>query len=705
MFEHRDSCRNLRPMFLRLVFVGVFSCSLGGPVGLMAHEFDVVIYGGTSGGITAAVQVAQMGKRVALIEPGEHLGGLTSGGLGATDIGNKGAIGGLSREFYRRVKRHYTQDEAWKAERPEAYVNRRQNANEDTMWFFEPHVAESIFTNWLQEYPSIKVFKRERLNRKTGVISEDHRIQTITMESGKAFSAKVFIDATYEGDLLAAAGVEYIVGRESNETYGETLNGVQTTYARHHQLVPGVDPYVESGKPASGLLPGIDLQGPGREGEGDHRVQAYCFRMCVTDHVENQIPFQKPESYDPLDYELLFRNFEAGAKIAPWHPLLMPNRKTDANNNRGVSTDYIGESYSWPEASYEEREAIYQKHLRYQQGLMWTLANHPRVPEAIRQQVSRWGNCKDEFQKQGGWSHQLYVREARRMKGVEVMNQHHCQGRQVAEHAIGLAAYTMDSHHVQRYVDQNGQVRNEGDVQVGGFPPYPIGYGSILPKREQCRNLLVPVCLSASHIAYGSIRMEPVFMVLGQSAATAACLAIEEQVELHDLDYHSLKESLIDDGQILAWTAPVIRRESVNLEGLKGQILDSDQASLKGVWLPSQSVDWFVGRDYLHDNQQADGNSTAQFQFADLPAGRYSVRISYTPHGNRATNVPITVRVGETTSTHKIDQRKQPKIERAFVEIGQFSMKDKGAINVQISNEKTDGFVVVDAVWVLPLGR
>ncbi len=703
MFEPGDLQPDFGPRIFRWFFIGMSFCVLGTPSGSAGQEFDVVIYGGTSGGITAAIQTARMGKTVALVEPGEHLGGLTSGGLGATDIGNKGAIGGLSREFYRRVKLHYDQDEAWKAEKPEAYVNRRQNANEDTMWFFEPHVAEAIFRAWLGEYPAIEIFERERLNRETGVQGQTGQIESITMESGRVFSAKVFIDATYEGDLLAAAGVDYIVGRESNEAYGETLNGVQTAYAKYHQLVPGVDPYVKSGQPSSGLLPGIDPQGPGDEGHGDHRVQAYCLRMCVTDHAENQIPFQKPDDYDPLAYELLFRNFEAGANIAPWHPLLMPNRKTDANNNRGVSTDFIGESYSWPEASYEERAAIYQKHLRYQQGLMWTLANHPRVPEPIRNQVSRWGNCKDEFQAQGGWSHQLYVREARRMKGVEVMTQHHCQGRSLAEHPVGLAAYTMDSHHVQRYVDQNGQVQNEGDVQVGGFPPYPIGYSSLLPKQEQCRNLLVPVCLSASHIAYGSIRMEPVFMVLGQSAATAACLAIEGNVPIHDLDYRLLRERLVEDQQILAWTAPVIRRQSVNLKGLKGRFLDSDQAMLRGAWLPSRSVDWFVGRDYLHDNDQAKGQATAVFQFPELPPGRYSVRIAYTPHENRASNVPVTVRVGETRSTQRINQKVQPKIEKAFLELGQFSVEDQDVLAVEVSNEDTDGFVVVDAVWVLRL--
>jgi hypothetical protein len=275
--------------------------------------------------------------------------------------------------------------------------------------------------------------------------------------------------------------------------------------------------------------------------------------MCLTDDPQNRVPFEKPEDFDPAQFELLLRNFEAGEDRIPWSPTDMPNRKTDTNNNHGFSTDYIGMSYDWAESDYAAREAIFQDHLRYQRGLMWTLANHPRVPEHIREEVSRWGTCRDEFTDNSGWSHQLYVREARRMISDYVMTQHHCQGKQVADDPVGLAAYTMDSHNVQRYVDEHGFVRNEGDVQVGGFPPYPISYRSLRPRQAECENLLVPVCLSASHIAYGSIRMEPVFMVLGQSAATAACQALDEDKAVQEIDYQRLRQRLEADGQVLQW--------------------------------------------------------------------------------------------------------------------------------------------------------
>jgi hypothetical protein len=353
---------------------------------------------------------------------------------------------------------------------------------------------------------------------------------------------------------MAAAGVSYTIGRESNRKYAETLNGVQAKGAIHHQIVPRVDPHVVKGSPQSGLLPFIDADGPGQEGDGDRRVQAYCFRMCLTDHPGNRIPFPKPEGYNELWYELLLRNFEAGERGIPWGNSPLPNRKTDTNNSTGVSTDFIGRNYDYPEASYAERAKILARHRRYQQGLMWTLANHPRVPEHIRHEVARWGTCKDEFVEGNGWPGQLYIREARRIIGQYVMTQHNCQGREVAEDAVGLGAYTMDSHHVRRYVDAQGYVRNEGDVQVGGFPPYPISYRSLVPKARECDNLLVPVCLSASHVAYGSIRMEPVFMVLGQSAATAACQAIDDGLAVQAVNYAKLRRQLLADEQVLACT-------------------------------------------------------------------------------------------------------------------------------------------------------
>ncbi len=320
----------------------------------------------------------------------------------------------------------------------------------------------------------VDVFYAQRLDRRLGVAKEGTTIVAITMESGRTFRGRIFLDATYEGDLMAAAGVAYAVGREAAGHYGETLDGVQVKQAVHHQLLPGVDPYVVKGDPRSGLLPFIEAGGPGGEGDGDRRVQAYCFRMCLTDCPENRIPFSKPQGYNELWYELLLRNLEAGQRQIPWINSPMPNRKTDINNNTGVSTDFIGQNYDYAEASYADRAEIVARHRQYQQGLMWTLANHPRVPESMRKEVARWGTCKDEFVERQGWQEQIYVREARRMIGPYVMTQHDCQGQAVAADAVGLAAYTMDSHHVQRYVDARGhQVRNEGDVQVGGFPPYP----------------------------------------------------------------------------------------------------------------------------------------------------------------------------------------------------------------------------------------
>ncbi|HPG41697.1 MAG TPA: FAD-dependent oxidoreductase [bacterium] len=528
---------------------------------------DVVVYGGTSSGIIAAIQAKHMGKSVVIIAQGSRIGGLTTGGLGQTDIGNKAAIGGLARDFYRRIRVYYDDDANWKWQRRQEYRDSGQTRtaqDESCMWTFEPSAALQVFQDMITEN-DIHIIYNQRLNRETGVEKHKKRIVSITMESGLILYGKMFIDATYEGDLMAAAGVSYTVGREANSQYHETLNGVQAegngislegkklqNFA-YHDFVEGVDPYIIQGDPQSGLLPFIDPRGPGKAGQGDKRVQAYCFRMCLTDHPENRIPIVKPAVYNELDYELLLRNFEAGEMETPWINSSMPNRKTDTNNRLGFSIDFIGQNYDYAGASYTEREQIVIRHRLYQQGLMWTLANHPRVPENVRNEVSRWGTCKDEFVGADGWQDQLYIREARRMTGALVMTQHHCEGVQVVDDGIGLAAYGMDSHNVQRYVDENGTVKNEGDVEVGVRSPYPISYRAIIPQAKECTNLLVPVCLSATHIAYGSIRMEPVFMVLGQSAATAACLAIDDNVTVQKLDYKKLRQKLLLDNQYLVW--------------------------------------------------------------------------------------------------------------------------------------------------------
>ena len=520
-------------------------------------EADVCIYGGTAGGVAAAVQAARMGKTAVIAEFGSHLGGMTSGGLGATDIGNKGAIGGIAREFYQRVAKHYAKDESWTLEKREHYFQQRStdlNQPESTMWTFEPHVAENIFFEMVSAART-PVFFQQRLasvNKQNGYITE------IAMENGKTFRAKMFIDATYEGDLMAMAGVSYRVGREDNSEYGETLNGIREQTPKHQFLV-SVDPYRKPGDTGSGLLPCIQSVELGKPGSADNSVQAYNFRLCFTRNPSNRLPNTPPPKYDPARYELLARDLEAlvaaGRKPALaefWNPIAMPNGKTDINNNGGFSTDFIGENYDYPKGSYARRAEIWQAHQDYIRGFVYFLATSPRVPENMRAEMQSWGPAKDEFLDTGNWPHQLYVREARRMVSDYVMSEHNCRGKEKAGDAIGLAAYTMDSHNCRRLV-RNGHAENEGDVQVGGFPPYPIAYRSIAPKAAECENLLVPICLSSTHIAYGSIRMEPVFMILGQSAATAVTLAIDEKTAVQKIDYEKLRARLLSDKQILEW--------------------------------------------------------------------------------------------------------------------------------------------------------
>lgn len=662
--------------------------------------YDIVVYGGTAGGAAAAVQTRRMGKTVLLIEPGAHIGGLTSGGLGATDIGNKAAIGGISREFYRRVRVYYSRPENWTREKPADYRSGRasEQGQEDAMWTFEPSVAERILREMLAE-AQVPVLFQQRLDLRKPIDKRDGQIVALPLEDGRIVRGRRFIDATYEGDLMARAGVSFHVGREANSVYNETLNGVQVANATKHQLQAGVDPYVKPGDPSSGLLPGVVAGPPGPDGSGDRRVQAYNFRMCVTDVEANRLAFEKPEGYDEKRYELLFRNFEAGETRTPWSLFLMPNRKTDVNNNFGFSTDNLGKNYDWPEGDYATRERIFQEHLLYQRGLMWTLANHPRVPAKIRAEISRWGNCRDEFPEHGGWSHQIYVREGRRMVCDHVMTQHHCQGRQVAADPVGLAAYTMDSHNTQRYVDAHGQARNEGDVQVGGFPPYPVGYGSLVPREAECANLLVPVALAASHIAYGSIRMEPVFMVLGQSTATAACQSLDDNVPVQRVDYAKLAAKLVADGQVLQWTKPA--PTGLDPKKLPGLVIDDAEARSEGNWAVSSSVAGFIGHGYSHDADSQKGKCRLRFS-ANIPAaGDYEVRFAYTPNPNRATNARVVVHHRDGESRLTMNQRQTPSIDKRFVSLGKFRWEAGDHAVLTLSNDATDGHVVADAVQLI----
>ncbi len=497
---------------------------------------DVCIYGGTAGGVIAAYTAKKYGKSVILIEPGKMLGGMTTGGLGQTDIGNKQAITGLSRQFYQKVGKKYGVDE---------------------QWTFEPHVAEEVLNEYIKLGNVEVLYEKQvsKVNKKRKVIQsilvkDPENKNTATL----VVNAKQFIDCTYEGDLLALAGISYVVGREDNKQYNETLNGFQLPeyfkQSSKHQFPDGVDPYKTPGVPSSGLLYGISTEKAKPTGSGDNKVQTFNFRICLTDSIENSIPISRPADYDSTRYELLIRLFAAQPNMRKINDYfiwsLMPNRKTDINNRGGFSTDMIGENYRWPEGNYEQRKKIFNDHLSYTKGLLYFVKTDKRVPEQIQQYINRWGYPKDEYKAFGNFTPQLYVREARRMVGEYVMTEHNCVGKEKVTDGIGQAAYTMDSHNIQRIV-VNGMVKNEGNVEVGNFPPYPVSFRSLTPKRNECTNLLVPVCLSSSHLAYGSIRMEPVFMVLGQSSALAACMAIDANVPVQQININKLQNLLQSD--------------------------------------------------------------------------------------------------------------------------------------------------------------
>jgi hypothetical protein len=531
---------------------------------LRAAEYDVVIYGGTCAAVTAAVQAKRMGHSVIVVSPDKHLGGLSSGGLGFTDTGNKAVIGGLSRKFYHRVWQIYDNDAAWKWQKKAEYGDKGQgtpaiDGEQRTMWIFEPHVAEQVFEDFIKEN-AIEVVRDEWLDRARGVRKEGTRVRSITTLSGKTYAGQMFIDATYEGDLLAAAGVDFHIGREATSVYGEQWNGVQTgvLHHRHHFGVLGqaISPYWTPGDPKSGVIPLVSAEPPGVKGAGDRKPQAYCFRLCLTDHAENRVPFEKPPGYDPKRYELLGRVYAAGwnETFGKFDPI--PNHKTDTNNHGPVSFDNIGANHDYPEASYERRREIAKQHEAYQKGWLYFVMTDPRVPAAVREKMETWGLPKDEFADNGHWARQLYVREARRMVGAYVMTENDLLKKRVTPNSIGMGSYGIDSHNVQRYITPEGAVQNEGDIGVPTAGPYGIAYGSLVPKAGQCENLFAPTCPSASHIAFGSIRMEPVFMILGQTAATAAAMAIENKLAVQAVPYAKLRERLLADGQVLEYAKP-----------------------------------------------------------------------------------------------------------------------------------------------------
>jgi hypothetical protein len=522
------------------------------------YRADVIVYGGTSAAVTSAVQVHRMGQSVIIVSPDKHLGGMSSSGLGFTDTGNKEVIGGIAREFYQLIFQHYQKPESWKWQKQSEYGNTGQgnpaiDGEKSTMWIFEPHVAEEAFEMLIKQN-NISVFREEWLDRDKGVIKKDSRIISIKTLKGNVYKGKIFIDATYEGDLMSSAGVSYTIGREDNNLYHETYNGVQAGVFHHgHYFKDKIDPFIIPGDPSSGLLPRISNETPGENGSGDTKIQAYCFRLCLTQHPENRVPITKPENYDSTQYELLAR-----LSVARWDEFFgkydpIPNLKTDVNNHGPFSFDNIGMNWDYPDASYETRKEIINEHISYQKGLLYFMKTDNRLPAWVRETMNKWGFSKDEFADNGYWPYNIYVREARRMLGEYVMTENDVLSKRQVPESVGMGSYTMDSHNVQRYVTSEGYVQNEGDIGIAAPKPYQIDLGSIMPGKDECNNLMVPVCVSCSHIAFGSIRMEPVFMILGQSAGTVASLAIKGNMNIHDLTYDEIKKQLIADGQIIEY--------------------------------------------------------------------------------------------------------------------------------------------------------
>ena len=640
-----------------------------------SSSVDICIYGGSSAGVMAAYTAKKMGKSVILIEPSNRLGGLTTGGLGQTDIGNKYAVAGLSLDFYRRIGQHYGKFE---------------------QWTFEPHVAKELFEQYIKE-ANIKVVYNYRLQ---SVSTEKGAIKAITIENAiqpnqstnQIIKAKVFIDCTYEGDLMAKSGVSYFTGRESNSTYGETYNGVQ--FMDKHQFPDGVDPYKIPGKKESGLLWGISNETLAPNGTGDKKIQTYNIRVCFTNNPSNRIPITQPDDYQPERYELLLRvlekkpvkNIGGFTSIAP-----MPNNKTDINNNGAFSTDMIGENWDYPEADYNKRIEIKKAHDNYVKGFFYFIGHDPRMPSYLRKEMLQWGYPKDEYTDNKNWTPQMYVRETRRMIGEYVMTQLNCEGKDVVKDGIGLAAYTMDSHNCQRLV-VNGMVKNEGDVQMGGFDPYPIAYRSVIPKKKECTNLLVPVCLSASHIAYGSIRMEPVFMVLAQSSAVAACLSIDNN--------QAVQEVNIDQLQKILKTNPYANGR---LPEIIVDNIDTSSVIIKGDW--SFGKYGGFGPSYLRDTTRSSTAKSVKFIPQINKEGSYQIYTYYPKLQNGSEQTHIAIFDGKKI-TNKIIKRSEVQVigqtAGEWVSLGKCNFSKGKNAYVEISNKNANGIIVADAVLFVP---
>ena len=635
---------------------------------------DIAIYGGTSGGVVAAVQAARMGRRAIIVSPDKHLGGMSSSGLGVTDKGVDASIGGLSLEFYRRVGARY---------------------GKAIEWWFEPRVAEAVFESMVEE-AGVTVLREARL---ASITKSGAAIRTLTTADGHRIAASIWIDASYEGDLMAAAGVPHVIGREANATFGETLNGIR----QPSPWSPAVDPWKVPGQPASGLCEGITALTAGPAGSADGLTQAYNFRLCLTNVAANRMALSAPQDYDAAHYELLARL--VAARVAAGQTVrlrdlidvqlfngqpILPNGKTDINAAGVFSTDMAGGSSDWATASWEARRLIATGHESFIRGLLWFLASDPRIPASVRTDMNQWGFCRDEFTDNGGWPWQIYVREARRMRGATVITEHDAMGTRAVPDAIGLASYALDSHVVQRVV-HNGQVANEGGFFVTPPQPWPIAWRALTPVEADCPNLLCTFALSSTHAAFSSLRMEPVFMITCQAAATGAARALDLARPVQQIDVDWLQGRLRADGQLIAWR-----------QAPPGSVItDTEDAAttVAGSWTQATAIAGFNGRHYLSDGNTAKGTNSVVFR-PQLPApGRYRVSLTWRWNPGRATNVPVAITHGGGTASLTVNQNTNP---GTWTDLGVFSFPDGSTPTLTLSNAGTDGTVIADAVLWSP---
>jgi hypothetical protein len=679
------------------------------PLGLCALAFflalhpvpahDVVIYNATPGGIGAAIAAAREGASVVIVEPSNHVGGMVTGGLSATDFGPKQeTIGGLAREFYARADA--------------TYADPKKTADKRHFWYSEPHVAERIFGEMLRE-AKVEVVLGESV---TGVEKKGARIVTLTTTSGRSFTGKIFVDASYEGDLMARAGVSYKVGRESRADFDESLAGFQTPELRPRTAeyfstpgrvyTHGTPAKISAYGPGGKLLPGISDAPWPPAGTGDHRSQSYNYRVILTNRAENRLPIPQPTTYDPLRYEILRRIVAAFPGIR-YEKLvflgLIPNDKADANASGLVQgTDHVGANADYPEADEAARERIRQDHRDYVQGFLWFLANDERLPAELRAQAAEWGLPKDEFADNGHWPYALYVREARRMLGEYVMRQQDCASEITKPDTVGMGSFILDSHAIQRVVDAEGNVLDEGNFDVG-VKPYQIPYRCLTPRKAECENLLVPVCLSATHVAYGSIRMEPQFLLLGQASGLAAVAALRANGAVQDVDVTALQTKLRAQNAVLTPDDFAKMKRTTKLD-LPGITLDDSGAEYVGNWVES---DWGkpLGGSAHHDGNAEKGAKTARFTLTVPAAGEYEVRFAYPAGPNRAANVPVTIVDALGATVVRVDQKIAGNLPDGFLSLGKFRFNPEQPAVVTVSNEATEGFVAADAVQLLPIAR